>query len=297
VITRPITEADFEAVAAFLADDEERLLGRPGRIAAADVRSWLSLIDLTTDSWLSDEEGRIVAVGWVDPRGEVGFAVGVVHVEAKGRGLGSELVERAEARLREAGIARIHQISLAADREAPGLLTARGYREVRRFWDMAIELDEAPPAPTLPDGLRIEAFAESEARPFHDALDEAFRDHWEHHSRPFEEWWAEKQGAPDYDPSLWFVVRDGDELAAVVRNDPNRNGGGLIGALGVRGAWRGRGLGKALLLHSFGEFYRRGLRRVSLGVDAENATGATQLYERVGMSVVLEQVVWEKELT
>jgi ribosomal protein S18 acetylase RimI-like enzyme len=58
----------------------------------------------------------------------------------------------------------------------------------------------------------------------------------------------------------------------------------------------GRGLAKALLLRSFREFHRRGQRRVGLGVDSENATGATKLYESVGMVVDTEQVVWEKLL-
>ena len=50
------------------------------------------------------------------------------------------------------------------------------------------------------------------------------------------------------------------------------------------------------LVHSFREFHRRGQRRVGLGVDSENTTGATKLYESVGMVVDSEQVVWEKEL-
>jgi hypothetical protein len=35
----------------------------------------------------------------------------------------------------------------------------------------------------------------------------------------------------------------------------------------------------------------------SHGVDTENPTGATRLYERAGMRVVNEDVVYEKELT
>jgi len=64
----------------------------------------------------------------------------------------------------------------------------------------------------------------------------------------------------------------------------------------ARPAWRGRGLAKALLLHSFREFHQRGKRRVGLGVDSQNATGATRLYEGIGMVVDSEQVVWEKEV-
>jgi ribosomal protein S18 acetylase RimI-like enzyme len=64
----------------------------------------------------------------------------------------------------------------------------------------------------------------------------------------------------------------------------------------VRRAWRGRGFGRALLHHSFREFRRRGLTRAALGVDAANATGATRLYESVGMRAYAENVVWEKTL-
>ena len=53
---------------------------------------------------------------------------------------------------------------------------------------------------------------------------------------------------------------------------------------------------RALLLHSFREFRRRGQPQVTLGVDAANPTGATRLYESVGMHVLREDIVWEKVL-
>ena len=99
---------------------------------------------------------------------------------------------------------------------------------------------------------------------------------------PFEEWVEHRVQAPDFDPTLWFIVRDGDEIAAALRGEPDRGGAGWVGAIGVRKPWRKRGLGLALLLHAFGEFYRRGQPRIGLGVDAQNPTGATRLYERAG---------------
>jgi ribosomal protein S18 acetylase RimI-like enzyme len=163
---------------------------------------------------------------------------------------------------------------------------------------MTIELgDEPPPVPQLPDGLAIEPFTEELAVDFHAALGEAFADHWDFEPDTFEDWWRRHVTKPDHDPSLWFVVCDEGTVVAGARNDPERSGGGWVGALGVRRAWRGRGLAKALLLASFREFHRRGKRRVGLGVDSENPTGATKLYESVGMVVDSEQVVWEKVLT
>lgn len=296
MIERPFGEDDFPALAAFLARDEERLLGRPSRIGVEDLRAWVGRVDLDRHTVVISDGDRMLALAWVEPYGTIGVSVGIVALDAQGAGLGARLVAWAEALLSEAGVERIHQVALAADVRAPALFAEHGYREVRRFWEMSIDFDGPAPEPVVPEGMRVETFAADEARAFHDALEEAFRDHWEHHPRSFEAWWAEKQAAPDFEPTLWFAVRDGRELAAVVRNDPLRNGGGWVAALGVRPDWRGRGLGKALLLRSFAEFQRRGLPRASLGVDAESPTGATRLYERVGMHVDLEQIVYEKML-
>lgn len=295
---RPATPDDFPALAAFLAEDETHLFGRPSRVGVADVTAWLSGPDLSSDTWLFEEDDRLAAVGWVEKHDDTGIAIGVVHRERRGRGLGSELVDRSETRLRALGVERVHAVTLAPDVAAEPLLAGRGYREVRRFWEMTIELGDDPPSdPQLPEGFRIEPFSSELARAFHGALEEAFAEHWEFQPAPFEKWWERQIAKPDHDPSLWFLVRTDEDVVAATRNDPERSGGGWIGAIGVCPAWRGRGLAKALLLHSFREFHRRGQRRVGLGVDSENATGATKLYESVGMVIDTEQVVWEKLLT
>ena len=71
---------------------------------------------------------------------------------------------------------------------------------------------------------------------------------------------------------------------------------GWVDTLGVRRPWRRKGLGMALLQHSFGEFYRRGKYKVGLDVDSQNLTGATRLYERAGMHVARTYISYEKEL-
>ena len=291
---RPFGNDDFAAVAALLAEDE-RWQGRTARVGVNEIHEWTMLADLANDSWLYEDDEGPVAVGWVYLWGEVGVGVGVVHPRAKGRGLGGELLERSDSALRARdGVERIHQFTIGSDTAARELLESRGYTDARHFLDMAIELSERPDAPDVP----IEVFSgeEDDARAFHDALDEAFQDHWEHQGQRFEEWWQRHRASPTYDPTLWFFVRDGGEIAATCRNEGNRNGGGYVAALGVRRPFRGKGYGKALLLHTFREFWSRGMRRVTLGVDAASPTGATHLYERVGMHVEHENVVFEKAL-
>ncbi len=110
-----------------------------------------------------------------------------------------------------------------------------GYREARRHYEMAIELDAEPPAPELSDGLSVDTFREEEAREFHDAIAEAFADEWGFVPMPFEEWWEMRN---DDDKSLWFVVRDGERIAAYARCEAGRHGGGFVGMIGVRRDWR-----------------------------------------------------------
>jgi len=66
--------------------------------------------------------------------------------------------------------------------------------------------------------------------------------------------------------------------------------------VGVRKPRRGRGIGTFLLRRAFADLARRGHRRARLNVDAGNETGATRLYERVGMRVRREFLVYEKRL-
>ena len=70
-------------------------------------------------------------------------------------------------------------------------------------------------------------------------------------------------------------------------------GTGHVNILGVRPGWRRRGLGRALLLHSFRELRDRGRLKADLGVDAENTTGAVRLYERAGMCVAHRMDTYE----
>ena len=150
-----------------------------------------------------------------------------------------------------------------------------------------------PPGPEI---FAISTFRPEDARAFYEALGETFEDEWGHHHPPFEQWKRERLEAPETDISLWFIARQGEEIVAVARCDPKREGGGWVGALGVRKPWRKRGIGLAVLQHAFLAFHRRGESHVGLGVDTENATGATRLYERAGMRVISEDVVYEKTL-
>jgi mycothiol synthase len=178
-----------------------------------------------------------------------------------------------------------------------------GYRHIRSSYHMLIEMDAAVPEPQFPAGITLRTYnSEVDAEAIYLAMEDSFRDHFGFVEEPVEQglkrfkhfWLGEGS-----DPSLLFMALDGDEVAGINLcrphsfDDPEM---GWVGTLGVRRPWRKQGIGLALLRHSFNEFYGRGKRKVGLGVDAQNLTGALRLYEGAGMHVhqVFDQ--YEKEL-
>ena len=287
---RPFLDEDAPVIAALISADEECFYGRPGRLTGADI---LMFLQYSKETWIWEEDGRVVASASFGMHGDAANIRGVVG--DKGRGLGTEIVERGEAFASAEGATKIHAGAAVPDAAARSLFESRGYREVRRFYQMAIELTGEPSQPELPAGLVVDELRDDEYEAFYAALNEAFAEHWEWHPMPYDEWLDLRRGQHrDEHGPVWFVVRDGDELAAVTRNDVSVAGGGYVGAIGVRPAWRGKGLGKALLQATFAEFWRRGTTRVTLDVDSQNATGAVALYERVGMHVDTCGVAFEK---
>jgi mycothiol synthase len=287
---------EVEAVTAAVVAEEVAVRGASGW-DAGDTADWWRGLELQGEAWVADDEGGEIAgcLGLV-MRGDAFDGWISVHPDHGGRGLGAALIEHAEIRSKASGASRLKLGSLGENAGAERLLASAGYRPVRRFYRMEIELDGRPPEPEWPRGITCSTLEVGEERAFHAAVQDAFAENWDFRALPFEEWKALRIDAPDFDPTLWLVAHDGDEIAGFARCEAKRWGVGWVASLGVRKPWRKRGLGLALLLRAFGAFYERGERRVGLGVDTENETGATRLYERAGMCVVAEDVVWEKEL-
>lgn len=286
---------DEAGVVAALGNAYGRALGGdPGR-SDADVRDdWAGLRDASKDAWLverdgvpaghaclhDDGHGRRFALGWVDP-------------DHAGHGVGAALVAATELRTRElAGSARIvlRNAVLRADVAARELLESRGYERVNEHLRMVADLGGAPPAPDWPDGVVATAFDPRTDGPVVDAcVVEAFSSAWSHQARVR----SQKMADPRFDPGLWIVARDGNEVCGAALCTPKTFGMGFVDSLTVRVPWRRQGLGTALLRESFRRLWDRGERRVGLGVDGDNAE-ARRLYQRLGMRIAWVADGYEK---
>ncbi len=225
-----------------------------------------------------------------------------LHPERGSAELGDRLLVPLERRARELGTDRslIHAGCASLDLAAHELFERHGYRIARHFFRMVIDLDAPPPAPVWPDGFEVRTVdVERDLELVHQTDEEVFADNWVSVRTSFADW-SHYMTSIHFDPSLWFLAWAGDEIAGVSLCNPQQGGDtglGWVNVLGVRRPWRRQGLARALLLHSFGEFHRRGLKRAGLGVDTDSTTGALRLYEQVGMRVVRQFDVWEKPVS
>lgn len=294
---RAAKPGDIEAAAAIVRAEETRLRGS-SLWGVGDMSDFWRMVNFAESAWAVEHDSRLVAFGVGVERAERADWWITVDPDFTGRGIATSLLERAECRSRAVGAPRMNVGAFAENEAALQLFDRLGFRDVRHYFQMRIDLDldHEPEPPRVPDGVALERFRLDDARAFHSAINEAFADDPGHVTAAFEDWKRFRLEAPDTDVSLWFVARAGDEIAGFARCDADRDGGGWIGILGVRKPWRRRGLGRALLQAAFREFHLRGEPHVGLAVDAENPTGATRLYERAGMRVSKEDIVYEKEL-
>lgn len=294
---------DFDAVLALVQAADLAVIGETDW-TERDLRDDWSERDLERDAWVIELDDRIGAYATFEDRlaGRL-LADGYVHPELRGRGLGSKLIDLTEAHARETlpqqpdGIrVYLQNATLVGDDCTPNLYARRGYESTRFQFRMLAELEHAPEN-TAPAEVEIRLYREpEERRAVYEVLQDAFATGPYFHRSTYEEFESRVFDRRGFDPTLvWVGIDEGDIVGACLSSWKQYGDWGWIGSLGVLSERRGRGIGEALLRTAFAEFWRRGERRVALGVDADNPD-ATRLYERAGMRVFYTVVIYEKEL-
>ena len=229
-------------------------------------------------TWDEESHTLVDSAGWVHPH----IADGDRHCPRPRRGTARRARPRGGARrLRPAGTAVVRRRCIRPhDPDASGaraLLDWLGYSPEREFLHTEIDVPDGFVAGEPPAGIVIRPRTESDDRDIVAVMADAFEDPWD-----YEEARQEFSVSATYDPSLWFIAVHGDEAVGALFGYVT-NGRGQISALGVREAWRRRGIAQGLLRAAFARFRDRGVADVRLNVDRENETEATHLYELAGM--------------
>jgi len=308
---RPPDMDENAAVAEVINGCEVEARGEREANASDITKSWTAPgFDLRTDARaVVDDSGHMVGYAEferTDSPAQI-ECDGFVRPEFRGLGLGSWLLDWIEARANEIAAdapagsrAKLQHFLWMQEKHGADLLTSRGFGVVRHFYQLVIDLDPPPAPPEWSQGIVVRKMLPGDERALYAADEEAFSDHWGFVATPFEVFRHHNFEGENFDPDLVFLAMDGADIAGGsicrLHRTEDDAGKGWVGDLFVRRPWRRRGIARALLLESFAAYRNRGYERVGLGVDAENPTGALDLYLGVGMSVDSEALCFEKEL-
>jgi ribosomal protein S18 acetylase RimI-like enzyme len=176
----------------------------------------------------------------------------------------------------------------AQDTKRQAWFEANGFPYKRSLYDLVRGAD-APElaAAAWPDGVRVSRYVPNQEDAAIHALiyrEAAWAEVAGHHERDLESWWATQ--TPEH--RSWIARRAADGApVGWISGIAYPDGRGWISQIAVARADRGRGLGRALLLHSGADLLAHGATSLALGVQAANIN-ALALYRSAGFDVARE---------
>ena len=287
---RPPVPADAEGVLRVMLARDVADIGHPD-FTLEDLRAdWETPgVDLERDAWVVEEPGGAIVASALLMGDN---ALVYVHPDACGRGIGTALRERAEARARERGTAVLRQQLPVGNEAGAALLLAAGYWPAQHYLRMRRALDDVRP---VADATVRTFDRDRDEAEVHALVQTALAEVEGYLAEPLEVWRRQRIEKRGWDPALWLVREDDEGLVGAALGERWEDGVGYIAQLAVAPRARGRGHGRTLLLALFDAFRRSGLRTAELSAHGANR-GAARLYESVGMQAAWEAQRWEKAL-
>ena len=305
IVTRPTPDRLPEALALLQASDEA--IWGASDWTESDLREDWERIDLDRDAWLIELDGRLAGVAQLlDRRGARFIGDAYVHPELTGRGVGALVVQAARGARRTSSrpSGRPTGLSSSSSRISSGTTAPRALPRPAASREHAASSGWSPmsaasiPTPEWPEGVELRPLdLEAHGRELHAAQEETFAREWGHVARTYEDWRERAFVIPRIDPALvpvvWAATRS-PPFRSTTRNGTATGAGSGCSASASAGA--GEGSVSRCSASRSAAFAMRARRPWRSGVDAENPTGATRLYDRAGMRVLWQADVWEKQL-
>jgi len=293
---RPARPDDIEAVYDLIAKQNVADYGEVLR-TMDDLRNSWQTINIETDTCTAHADGHIA--GYAELR--EGDSLYIYLAERGNVDLAFQLMNILEEKALAHKLEKVQLFTKISEKNNTllQLFASNGYKSNLSFLIMQLEMDAPPPAPQWAEGIAVRPFVSGQdEQATYQTDEEAAEDKGYHQPLSYEAWVKRMRMDRDFfDPDIWFLACQEDEVAAVALNLYDRDSRtGWVDHLSVRRAWRNKGIGKALLLHSFAEFYRRGIRDIKLSVDSKSLTNAPRLYEQVGMKTIQQYHIYTKEI-
>ena len=188
----------------------------------------------------------------------------------------------------------------ARSRGQIALFEAQGYRPIREFATMHRDLTGPLPSPPEPPGIAFTTWRDELAEETRLAHNDAFQDHWGSDPLSPEVWHHFVHASPEFSADCSWLALDGATVAGyALCHVPGIDGPGVgwLGTVGVRPAYRRRGIGAGVVARSLHSFREAGLASAGLDVDSENPTGAVRVYSALGFEITDRSFVYSKTIS
>ena len=301
VTVRPAARADVPALLALLRADELAASGESS-ITESEVTAWFESRRARERLTIQvlEQDGVLIGVWRVIRAFNDKYGFGVVV----DRTLQADLVDalwRAGLAWAEAAvlvIAAAHQVPNPRaevwvhehDALARAHAESAGFEQARAFIEMQLDLAGYTAPTSLSPGrvrlAQVEGPDSTDVAVMYELITESFRDHFDFTERTLEDWTDNRMQDPLGTLDHWYIAElDGVAVGGLIGHNAylESDDAGYVANLGVLREGRGRGVAKALLHASFARYAADGRQAVKLHVDADSPTGATHLYESVGM--------------
>lgn len=242
--------------------------------------------------FIAESQGKIIGFCEVVPEINIGrvLANALVLPGFRGLGIGSALFKAALLRAREVEADIIHVDIRKSNRPARRFLSGRGFEAIRRYHELRLNLADFRESAKVFPAFLIRPMAVGEEHRLAKIQNLSFTGSWGFHPNTVEEivYMINQCDCSHEDVLLVF---DGDRPVGYCWVRVNREANSRrktrtarIHMMGVDPAFRGRGLGKHILLAGLYKLASEGIEIVTLTADSANLP-ALRLYHSVGFTL------------
>ncbi|HEX77052.1 MAG TPA: GNAT family N-acetyltransferase [Dehalococcoidia bacterium] len=298
-IIRNYHPQDLDRLVRFRAEVEN--LGRTWGTSLPELTESLGRPNLPPENnlFIAELAGNIVGYADVAPELDIGRVVlgFLVHPEHGAKGLAAKLIDCATRRATELGAKAVH-VNIPQDSvRVKRLLCKRGFRFVRRFLELRLDVSQARLPNISQLAPRCRHLQRGEEAELAQIQNRCFADTWGYNPNTTEDV-IHRISLPHCSPEDVILACDADKPIGYcwTRTKLGGNmGKGCIYMLGVDPDHRGRGIGRQVLVAGLAYLKSKGLRVVELTVDSENKA-ACALYRSVGFESWTSSLWYEKAL-
>jgi mycothiol synthase len=240
--------------------------------------SLIGYMDLTPELNI----GRIILEGWLRP-------------EHRRRGLAMKLLDYAMSRAREAGAGVIQVNVTEANAVAKIVLSRLGFRCVRKFLELELDMAKLRGQEANQAIQECRYLRRGEEEKLTQIQNRCFAGTWGYNLNTVATI-TYRTNLSHFSPEDVLLVPEGDKVVGYCWTGRAGEREGRIFMLGVDPDYRGRGIGRRLLLAGLAYLKSKGSRVAVLAVDSENKE-AGALYQSAGFELRTSSLWYEKVVT